>query len=144
MTDTIEQIVAEHTEEEAARIAATEKDVVIAGDSNRDWAVISMCGLHRFHDSCPCVIYGGLETREAAEVARQDAMIGLLDATHRQPYGPSEVPKKYFNAVGRVLAKLRSEGIQHDDLLRLASDLVVVAEHIQWANRPNDDERPFG
>ena len=116
-----------HDEIEAARIAAWEEDVIIAGDGNCHWAVISMDGGHRFHDRQPCVIHAGLESREAAEVARWDALLGLTDQTHRSPYGPSEMPLSYYNAVGRVVAKLREEGVQSDYLIALAVSIAEAA-----------------
>ena len=89
---------------------AWQDDVQIVGHGPSGWAVISKAGAFRFHDECPCIIYSGLSTREAAEVARWDALIGLTDQTHNSPYGPSKVPLSYFNAVGRVLAKLAASG----------------------------------
>ena len=51
------------------------------------------------------VIYGPLETREAADCARTDVILNIEDAGHY--YGPSEVPSEHWNAHGRVLLFLR-------------------------------------
>ena len=138
MTDTIEKIAADHTAEERAHNAAMEKDVVIAGDGNCNWAVISLDGSHRFHDPAPCVIYSALDTREAAEVARWDALLGLTDPTHNSPYGPSEVPLSYFNAAGRVLRTLRDEGVASDDMIALTVRIAHAA-----ANERSGSDDPF-
>ncbi len=141
MTDTIEQIVNNHADEVRAREDAWEKDVIIAGDSNCHWAVISMCGAHRFHDPQPCVIHSGLTTREAAEVARRDALLGLTDQTHRSPYGPSEVPLSYYNAVGRVIAKLKKEGVQSEDIIGLAVGIAEAAAGPDSSGGPFDRDK---
>ena len=144
MTDTIEQIVNDHADEVRAREDHWDKDVIIAGDGNCRWAVISMCGAHRFHDSHPCVIHAGLESREAAEVARWDALIGLTDQTHRSPYGPSEVPLSYYNAVGRVMGKLKAEDVTSDDLIALAVGIAGAAtERTQSLGEGDADFTPF-
>ena len=146
MADTIEQIVNDHADEVRAREDAWEKDVIIAGDGNTRWAVISMCGAHRFHDSHPCVIHAGLESREAAEVARWDALLGLTDQTHCSPYGPSEVPLSYYNAVGRVVAKLREAGAKADDLIALAVGIAEAASErcsVRIPANTHDSEIPF-
>ena len=134
MTDTIKQIVNDHADEVRARDAALEDDVQVVGHGPSGWAVLSKSGDFRFHDErpfdieCPCIIYSGLQTREAAEVARRDALAGLTDPTHRSPYGPSEVPLSYFEAVGRVVAKLREEGVQSEDLIGLAVGIAEAAQ----------------
>ena len=114
-------------------------DILIVGHGDRDWAVMSKCGLFRFHDAHPCVIHSGLSTREAAEVARQDA-IDALTADPHSPYRPFETPPRCFEAVGRVLAKLRTAGVKADDLIELA---VGVAEAAAGeAPAPDDDTGP--
>ncbi len=141
MTDTIEQIVNDHADEVRAREDALEDDVQIVGHGPTGWAVMSKSGDFRFHDAFPCIIYSGLQTREAAEVARRDALAGLTDPTHRSPYGPSEVPLSYFEAVGRVVAKLREEGVQSEDLIGLA---VGIAEAASGGHQDNfAGELPF-
>lgn len=129
----------------SARKKATAKediDVRIIGDGNRDWAVISMLGHFRFDEECPCVIYSGLKTREAAEVAARDALAGLDDETHRCPYGPSEVPIKYFNAVGRVVRELRKANVDDGDVIALAVNIWEAAANGDGLG-DCDDELPF-
>jgi len=138
MTDTIEQIVSDHADEEMARNAYLEKDIVIAGEGSSAWSVISMDGGFRFHDDTPCVIYGGLKTTEAAEVARWKALAGLKDLTQRSPYGPHEAPSRYFEAAGRVLQTLREEGVTHDDLIALTVRIAHAA-----ANERSGSDDPF-
>ena len=142
MADTIEQTVNDHADELRAREDAYDDDVQIVGHGPTGWAVLSKSGDFRFHDHHPVVIYSGLNTREAAEVARRDALAGLTDPTHRSPYGPSEVPLSYFEAVGRVVARLREEGIQSEDLIGLAVDIAKAAAGGRQ-NTSLPDEPPF-
>ena len=114
-------------------------DVQIVGYGPAGWAVMSKGGMFRFHDAHPCVIHSGLSTREAAEIARRDAIDALILDNH-SPYHPLETPPHYFEAVGRVLAKLRTAGVEADDLIELA---VGVAEAAAGeAPAPDDDTGP--
>ena len=55
----------------------------------------------------PCVVYSGHDSREAAEVGLEEALGSMSDKSRvASPYGPSEVPVSYFNAVGRVLIEI--------------------------------------
>ena len=80
-----------HEKTEAARIAAWEEDVVIAGDGNCHWAVISKgrSSWNRkspdFDNEYPCVIHARFESREAAEVARWHALLGLTAQPDASP-----------------------------------------------------------
>ena len=61
------------------------------------------------------VIYGPLETREAADCARTEVILNIEDAGHY--YGPSEVPSEHWNAHGRLLLFLRDrEGKTPEEL----------------------------
>jgi len=115
-------------------------DVLIVGDRHRGWAVMSKSGMFRFHDAHPCVIYSGLLTREAAEIARQEA-VDALTADPRNPYRPCRAPLLSFEAVGRVLAELRAAEIKVDDLIRLAVNIAEAAAGKVPA--PDDADAPF-
>jgi hypothetical protein len=118
--DSIEQIVKDHADEARAREDALEEDVIIAAAGNYSWAVVSMTGAYRLNELYPWVIHARLESHEAAEVARHVAIILLADTAERSAYGPSDLPVNYYNTVGRVLTKLRAEGVKVDDLVALA------------------------
>ena len=120
--------------------ATWDDDVLIVGHGPAGWAVMSKCGMFRFHDAHPCVIHGGLSTREAAEIARRDAIDALTAGPH-SPYRPFETPPRYFEKVGRVLAKLRAAELKADDLIGLAVDIVEAAAGRSPA--PDDADLPF-
>jgi len=67
-----------------------ESDIIVVPDGNTGWAVISTSGGTR-PMGVPMVIYAGFETREAAELARGDAVGVALEDGDGRVYGPSEV-----------------------------------------------------
>ena len=124
-----------------------EKDIQIAGDGSDKWAVISLTGMFRFHDECPCVVRSDLESHEAAEVARRD-VIGVLEANPHDPFMPGPIETQItYKAVGRVLQKLKAEDIEAEDLIGLAFRLAAAAAEPghQTDQSFNDmsDELPF-
>ena len=127
----------------AVRMAAFEEDVVIAGDGDHDWAVISLSGKYRFSDDddeTPCIIYSDLNSREAAEVARRRLLRDYADP-QLISYPPSS---RQFNAAGRVLQTLRSEGVAHDNIIALAAIIANAAgDPSQGRNPSMDEEIPF-
>ena len=90
-------------------LAEARKHLAVARDGNQRWAVI-------LTGDAPMVVYSGLTTRDAAEVALYITAHQIAD--NGKPYGPSEVPKEHFEAVGRVLKRLRDDGI--NDLVEYA------------------------
>jgi len=121
-----------------------EDDIRVIGDGKKDWAVVSLQGHFRFNDECPCVIYSRLATREAAEVAAREAMLGLSDPTHGCPYGSGEVPLAYFHAVGRVLREIRDSKVEVEDDVAFAKRILRVAEYSLQKYFPEfDGELPF-
>ena len=119
---------------------ATEDDFQIVGDGMTNWAVMSKRGHFRFHDPHPVVIYAGLSTCEAAEVARQDALANFAENPH-SPYPKNSVPLSYLNAVGRVVAKLRKDGVQTEDMVRLAVGIAEAAAGPDSSHGPFDRDK---
>ena len=110
-------------EAKAKLVEAWEKDVQVAGCGTHQWAVISKEGMSDGDAPFVTVIYSELASKEAAEVARCYALVGLTDASHNSPYGPSDVPFSHFNSLGRVLKKLRDANAESDDLIGLAYEI---------------------
>lgn len=106
------------TDNTRERIADDEIAVVANGTC---WAVLDL--RHRYTEDgkapLPDILYSGLESREAAEMARREAIAWLLD--HGAPYGPSEVPVSVFDVAGRLLKFLCARDVA--DAESLASDL---------------------
>ena len=86
------------------RLSNARRNLSVARDGNTEWAVI-------WTGDKPMVVYSGLASREAAEVAMDTAMHQLAD--NGQPYGPSALPDSYFNAVGDVLMRLKRDGAEN-------------------------------
>ena len=119
--------------------AAIEADLVIAADGDRKWAVISKnCTFRKGLAGRVAVIHGGLESQEAAEFALQDAADNL--ASDGSPYGRQRVEREYFETRGRVLARLRQEGVEAENLLALAISLCGAFRGMPMGS---DDEIPF-
>jgi hypothetical protein len=121
-------------------------DLTIVGDGNRNWAVLSASGAWRSEPAAPCVVYSGLQSREATEVARDDALACLNDPAHGAPFESSEVPLNFFNALGRVVRAIREFGIEGDDALKLArhvADAATVIDCEHFGDVLDADERPF-
>ena len=76
--------------------------LAVAKHGKQHWAVI-------WTGDAPMVVYSGLATPEAAEVALYITAEQIAD--NGEPYGPSEVPLDHFEAVGQLLKHLRNDGI---------------------------------
>jgi len=64
------------------------------------------------------IIYGPLESVEAAEFARKDVVLCMVDEGSR--YGPSEVPDAVWNVRGRILRFLRNHAEKSPEGLAVA------------------------
>ena len=125
------------------------------------WALIAMTAFWEDDPGdTPVVLYGNLQSREAAEAAMQNAVASYLDEVVQHPLRydlPGDEPVGFFNAVGRILGALRDLEKRFDDprpndyLLDAAFDAYWASKDCQNAISPyqygnrsiSDAELPF-
>ncbi len=109
------------------------------------WALIAMTAFWEDDPGdTPVVLYGDLQSREAAEAAMQSAAASYLDEVVQHPLGydlPGDEPVKRFNAVGRIIGALRSlekrvDKSRPDYLLDAAFDAYWASQDCQEAMSP--------
>ncbi len=102
--------------------------IVVVAEGNCRWAVVDQaCDWIKDVEGL-AVVFSDLPTREAAEIARRDALIGLGNQKHNLPYRPNEVSREPWEHEGAVLRQLREEGIESDDLIAMASRTAKVVK----------------
>ncbi len=119
-----------------------ETELQIIAHGKREWAVLLTSKDHR--GGIPTVVCHPLDSREAAECALHE--IGSNQRESGTPYGPSEVPLGYFNALGRVLSELRRSGVECDDQIALVTRIAHAASRAAECRQFGDlmdDELPF-
>ena len=112
-----------------------EADIVVATGPNDSWGVVSLSGGTLPEENAPMIIHLNLESREAAEAAREeviDSMMKFGDVHHRIHYSPLD-----FDAKGRVLFEMGA------DLSALARRIAEIASGRSPKPSSFEDDLPF-
>jgi len=130
---------AEAAASEGKRIGeAAERLQVVHGSGG--WYVVETPG--RCADTggdCVEIIYGPLESKEAAECARNDAIFSIQDCG--SPCVGSEVPAEHWNVHGRLLRFLRRHNGRSSE--ELASEMASKKPWEKSDGKPFPDDSPF-